>query len=322
MDRTLRSALTTAALTAALILGTGALALAAPVPGRPPVRLAFAGDIMLGRSVAAAHALDDWQTALDPLAPYLGSADLALANLESPLTAAPLVKPTLDLRGPADAAEALHAAGLRVVTLGNNHSLDAGLPGLADTQRALMAAGITDVVPGPLPWLVTLRGTRVAVVAYDGTGVPPDEQTLLDRTAVARQAADIVIVSIHWGMELNTAPEPAQRSLAARLAASGADIIIGHHPHVLQPVEWIWGAGRGRPTLVAYSLGNALFDQGAPPGARTGALLLATASAAGIQQACLVPFRIVPGAWDVAMADATTADVVRRATRWPCVLGP
>jgi len=238
------------------------------------------------------------------------------------LTTSPLVKPTFDLRGPAAAAEALDAAGLRLVTLGNNHALDAGIPGLADTQRALSAAGITGVVPGPVPWVTAVRGTRLAVVSYDGSEIPLDEEALLERTRTARQTADIVVVSIHWGVELDAAPEPSQRNLAERLAAAGADLIIGHHPHVLQPIEWIWGAGRGRPTLVAYSLGNALFDQGAPPGARTGALLLVTASAVGIQQACLVPFRIVPSVWVVAAADAPTSEAVRRSTRWPCVLGP
>jgi poly-gamma-glutamate synthesis protein (capsule biosynthesis protein) len=86
------------------------------------------------------------------------------------------------------------------------------------------------------------------------------------------------------------------------VASFGADIVLGHHPHVLQPVEFIWGEGRGRPTLVVYSLGNALFDQGAPPAVRQGSLLLLTLGDLGVKEICAVPFQLDPTTWNVILA--------------------
>lgn len=95
--------------------------------------------------------------------------------------------------------------------------------------------------------------------------------------------------------------------MAGVLAEAGADIIVGHHPHGLQPVEWVWGEGRGRPTLVAYSLGNALFDQGAPPSARYGALLMVDVNRLGVKDVCVIPFQIDPTTWSTSAASSTTA---------------
>jgi poly-gamma-glutamate synthesis protein (capsule biosynthesis protein) len=199
-----------------------------------------------------------------------------------------------DLRAKPAAVAALDAAGFDVVSLANNHALDAGEAGLAETVSALNAAGIAGLVetgvwqdsgvkPCPCP---PLRGggplgvgghtrIRYQLLAFDDSGVPLDLETAVSRVAAAAKQADLVIVSMHWGGEYQAAPSPRQQSIARSLAGAGADLIIGHGPHVLQRVEWIG------ETLVAYSLGNFLFDQPYPADCRWGAILRVTRFARG-----------------------------------------
>jgi poly-gamma-glutamate capsule biosynthesis protein CapA/YwtB (metallophosphatase superfamily) len=100
----------------------------------------------------------------------------------------------------------------------------------------------------------------VAVIAVDDVTLPGDITELKTQIQHARSEANVVIVSIHWGNEYQTGPDERQQELAVQLAEVGADVIWGHHPHVLQKMEWI-KTSSGRKTLVMYSLGNLLFDQ-------------------------------------------------------------
>lgn len=199
---------------------------------------------MLGRDVATA--LDgDWPAAFADVHPWLAEADLAFANLESPLTSAPFAGGRFDLRAPPQAVNALTAAEFDLVSLANNHALDGGETGLAETLAILRRAGIA-----PLVDLRAQRFGRIAVLAFFDTGQALDTSPI---TQAAAQA-DFVVVSMHWGAEYYLVTE-RQQALAHELVAAGADLVIGHGPHVLQPVERVGGA------LVAYSLGNFLFDQ-------------------------------------------------------------
>jgi poly-gamma-glutamate capsule biosynthesis protein CapA/YwtB (metallophosphatase superfamily) len=277
--------------------------------------LAAAGDIMLGRGVASAHADGSWDQAMAALSPYLTTADLAFANLESPITDAPLLRETYDLRAPTQAALTLSISGLDLLSLANNHMGDSGLAGIEDTIQTLDAIGITPVGPDVTPSIIYIEGVHMAWFAFDDTLQSLEVKSIEKDLADVRSRVDLIIVSIHWGSEGSTLPNPRQRALAMALAEAGADLILGHHPHVLQPVEWIWGAGRGRPTLVAFSLGNALFDQDAPPGARHGALLMITLHRLGVQNACVIPFQIDPMTWNVVPASPLTAESVSRQVR-------
>ena len=251
----------------------------------PTFTLAFVGDVMLGRGVA--QALDgDWEAAFSEVEPWLAGADLAFANLESPLTAVPFSPPSpvwgrtedgrYDLRAPRDAVAALQAAGFDVVSVANNHALDGGRAGMAQTLVALEAAGLTGLVGWETGRSVDWSSSPV----FQSAHVPvccflafDDSAASLDLDAAARVVADaagragVVVVSIHWGGEYQAAPSPRQRAIAARLAGAGADVVAGHGPHVLQPVEWVG------ETLVAYSLGNFLFDQPYPVDCRWGTIL-------------------------------------------------
>ena len=261
----------------------------------PPssLTLAFVGDVMLGRDVAAA--LDgDWSAALADARPWLAEADLAIANLESPLTTAPFDGGRFDLRAPPQAVAALSAAGFDLVSLANNHALDGGEAGLAETLSTLEQAGISALTGSDMQ-----RFGNVAVLAFLDTG-----QTF-DASAIAQAAArsDFVVVSMHWGAEYYTVTE-RQRALARKLVAAGADLIVGHGPHVLQPVERVDGA------LVAYSLGNFLFDQPFPD-TRQGAILRITLDRGSITLVEAIPTVIRHGRVHLAAGDEATAILSR-----------
>jgi poly-gamma-glutamate synthesis protein (capsule biosynthesis protein) len=293
-----------AQLSAALLLAA-LTAMTVPRGGRRAT-LVLAGDVMLGRTVTSSHSPNRWSLALASLRPHVSRADLAFANLESPLTHAPSIGPGYDLRAPPESVAALRTAGFDLLSLANNHALDSGPRGLKDTLAALRRADLRPVGPGSETILLEIDGRSLAWLAFDDSMNPLDLEAAASRVRAARQVAQGVVLSIHWGHEFVTRPTERQRQVAAALAGAGADLIVGHHPHVLQPVEWLHGAGRGRPTLVAYSLGNALFDQGAPPAARQGALLRVELGPLGAHDPCAIPFQIDPNVWRPATASAST----------------
>jgi len=287
---------------ACLLLSTVVLALAPPRRAAGTIDVALVGDLMLGRDVALAHADGDWRGTLDAVGPVLAGSDLAFGNLESPLTGAPLLGPSHDLRAPPASAGVLARLGLDVLSLANNHSRDSGDAGLRETTEALRSVGIAAVGPSPVPWRGLLNGSRLAFLAFDDTQADLDLREAAMAVASERGRADLVLVSLHWGIELEPAPNERERRIALALAAAGADLIVGHGPHVLQVIEWVWGAGRGRPTLVAYSLGNAVFDSPAPPAARRSAVLIAHLDRLGVRSACIVPIEIRPPQWEIRLA--------------------
>ncbi|HKZ54671.1 MAG TPA: CapA family protein [Anaerolineales bacterium] len=269
--------------------------------------IALTGDVMLGRGVGQAYIHGGWERAFSGLVGTSPVADFTFANLESPLTEAPLERAAFDLRAPVTAVAALRGAGIDVVSLANNHALDAGASGLRDTRNALADGEIVPVGPGTDSEMTSAGGMRIAWLAFDDTLLPLELQPTQDAILRAREVADLVIVSVHWGAEGDSGPRERQLRLAQAFASAGADVVAGHHPHRLQPTGWIWGNGRGRPTLVAYSLGNALFDQGAPPAARVGALVLIRAGPQGAWDACAWPLQIQADPWRVTSASPAVA---------------
>ncbi|MEC7828783.1 MAG: CapA family protein [Actinomycetota bacterium] len=213
---------------------------------------------------------------IDPFAnvqPDLASADIAIVNLEMAITerGEPYDKEFV-FRAPGSAALTLAGAGIDVVSLANNHILDFGPVGLADTIAVLDEVGILRPGAGSnnaeayAPRVLTLgNGIRVAFVS--ATAVVPggfaasadrpgvaDAKWAIPRVLAAVRAAaagnDVVVVSVHWGIERETCPSEDQRDLATDLIEAGANLILGHHPHVLQPIETF------DRTVIAYSLGN------------------------------------------------------------------
>jgi poly-gamma-glutamate capsule biosynthesis protein CapA/YwtB (metallophosphatase superfamily) len=289
-------------------VGAGLGVAVAPQPASPSataarstVRLLFAGDVMLGRGVApvAAH---DPESVFAGIRGTVSTADLAVANLESPLTP----RPHLAAFGP-NALEAnpvtarlLAAAGFDAMGIANNHAGDAGPQTVPDTMRALAAHGLAVVGAGRnaseafRPRNVEVAGLRVALLMFDATGQGPRAGAAKPgvawwnpgraRKAVtqARSQADIVAVGIHGGAEYVPEADPYVVNIAHLLASWGADVVWGTGPHVGQPVTVIDLNHDGRPTVVATSLGNLLFDQHIP-GTQRGEILEVVAGPDGVR---------------------------------------
>jgi poly-gamma-glutamate capsule biosynthesis protein CapA/YwtB (metallophosphatase superfamily) len=284
----------------AVLVLTGAGARAEPQPSAHTIKIVIAGDVMLGRGVAGL-------AATDPAAVFAGvqfqldSADLTIANLESPLT----TRPHRRTRGP-NALEArpatariLGAAGFDALAIANNHAGDAGPETVPDTMRALANAHLAVIGAGATkaaafaPTIVRAGGVRVAFLSFDATTEGPRAGTrrpgvawwdpALVRPAVARarSEADLVVVGLHGGSDYNPTTDPYVLGLARRLAAWGADVVWGTGPHVVQPTQLLEQPD-GRTALVATSLGNLVFDQDAP-GTRQGELLEVLAGRAGVR---------------------------------------
>jgi poly-gamma-glutamate synthesis protein (capsule biosynthesis protein) len=262
--------------------------LAACLPARLTVTLALLGDLMVGRSVHPGPA------SLAYLSPELKAADLSLANLESPLTPVDAKSipsgASYDLCASSSKADLFSTWGLDLFSLANNHRFDCGPDGVVDTVQALTARGLTPIGPGPQPVYRQIDGLKLAFLAFDDILAPLDSISAVKAIQSAGSGGALVVVSVHWGMEYQSGASDRQKALARQFADAGAVLVVGTHPHVVQPAAWLPTA-RGR-TLVLYSLGNALFDQAGLADTRQSALVLVTLDAKGVQSARVVPFMI------------------------------
>ena len=242
---------------------------AVPEPEPEPSRrwtLLAGGDVLMDRSEPAG---------IDPfefLEPSLASADIAVVNAEMAISdRGSAIDKEFVFRAPPAAAARIAAAGIDVANLANNHARDYGADALLDSVTLLEAAGVVALGAGAddaeayAPWVLQAGGdVRVAFVGAsmvvpwtfpagpDRPGIASARPTtrIVESVHAAAAAADVVIVVIHWGIERHTCPTAEQVEVARELLDAGADAVIGHHPHVLQPIEVVGGK------LVAYSLGN------------------------------------------------------------------
>lgn len=294
-----------------LIVGAGLrlapacfMLLLAACRAQPAVTLAFLGDINLGRDAHPSA------TSFDVILPELQSADLALANLESPLAQIQLktAGQGYNLCAPAEDAALLSGWGLDILSIANNHSFDCGLNGPMETASILAADGISAIGLGTQPFTTEVKGLPLAFLAFEDVTSALDARAAAAHISQTRETGAQVIVSMHWGMEYQGGASQHQKDLARQFAEAGASIIWGHHPHVLQPAEWIqttWGR-----TLVLYSLGNALFDQGGLDDTRQSALVLVMLEAGGIRSVRAVPFDIDITQSRLVEPDEVTAQII------------
>lgn len=246
--------------------------------GSPTIRLAFVGDVMLGRGVAAVVEGDPGSV-FERLRPMLVDADIAFANLESPLTTRPHLSGENALEADPAGADLLAGAGFDVLGLANNHAGDAGPEAVLDTLGALESAGLAGVGAGAsedeasAPLLLNVEGVTVGVLAIDLSGGPAatsdtpgvngwDMNRARADVIELRESADVVVVGLHGGVEYLTRPDPALATVVGLLADWGADVVWGHGAHVPYPVEVRTGARSS--SVLAPGLGNALFDQTMP----------------------------------------------------------
>ncbi len=231
-----------------------------------PLQIFVGGDVLLGRGIA--RTLDSPHNALQKWRSAISSADLAFCNLECAVSTQRPHRNTQLLATP-DSCKYLQRAGIDIVSTANNHALDAGEAGVRMTQSTLSDLKIVFVGSRWnstlwMPYRTTIRGRRVAWLAATAWGPfqngkaqvrPIAGSGLIDQVQALSRAGELVLVSLHWGVEYSKAPSEGQKRIARALIDAGASAVIGHHPHVAQPVETY----RGRP--IFYSLGNFLFDQ-------------------------------------------------------------
>lgn len=257
-----------------------------------PLRLLFGGDVLLGGRMTAQLQRHGAAYPSAQVQPILAEADLIFGNLECPLTRATEVTlgkdpeklaTGLDFVFKADpqlGGAALQAAGFTVMSVANNHAMDYRAAGLLETlktleQRNIVAAGGGATWHAAVaPRILTIRGQRIGVLACSminpvnsGAGETTPgiyavgkhwNPFLQEQVETLRRKCDLLIFSIHWGVESTPLTEPYQEAVATAALAAGADLVIGHHPHVLQPFE------RRGEQLIAYSLGNFIFPGKSP----------------------------------------------------------
>lgn len=251
--------------------------------------LVFGGDTLFTRPVRRSA-----RTPFARVLPALDTSDLAIVNLETALTERGTIQAkSYTFRSPPEFSEVLKDAGIDVVSLANNHTLDFGTVGLLDTLENLDAAGVGRVGAGHTitealtPFVVDRGGVRIAILGASQIipaatwvaqstrpGISSAGKHVLDvnteRVLVAvresHKRADVVVVVMHWGIEGDPCPSAVQRRLAKELHAAGASIVLGAHPHVLQPIEF------SGTNLTAFSLGNFIWDPRSGATADTGTL--------------------------------------------------
>ncbi len=259
-------------------------------PAEPEViaRVLLTGDTMPARYIGEQIAVrEDPEYPFQHIRDYLLGFDVVTTNLESPVSTRGTDQGQLyPFRAHPRVLERLGAAHIGIVHLANNHIFDYGEVAAIDTLKHLAEANIDVIGAGRTAETaqapVFRRWPEVTVAFLGFTNLygayqpdeatsfylaPLDLETMTAAVRAVRESADIVIVQLHWGWEYETAARKWQRDTALQLLDAGADIVAGHHPHVIQEFE---ETERG---FVAYSLGNFVFDQNFSPETSRGLVL-------------------------------------------------
>jgi len=274
-------------------------AVAVPYPHEVArVSFAVAGDVIPHQAVreaaaAVAEGEPGWVGLFSHVDDVFHGADFGFVNMETPVAPSHSKgsKPFM-FDAPTALPEALKASGIKIVSFANNHVMDQGWAGFAETRDHLREVGllfagtgdtaqqswqpvITEANGIKVGWLGMTRwlnGNRnpdkddlphVNFFPYPGESggaAGTDEAGVLAAVKAARAQCDMLVISVHWGIEYATAPRPEDVDMAHKMLDAGASVIVGHHPHVLQPVE-TYTTADGRNTVIFYSLGNFLSNQ-------------------------------------------------------------
>ena len=274
---------------------------AAPVPYPHEVaraRFAVAGDVIPHEPVrasaeAAGGGVEGWGALFSEVSDVFKGADFGFVNLETPVAPAHSKgsKPFM-FDAPPALPGALKDNGIKIVSFANNHVMDQGWAGFAETREHLKEIGLQFVGSGDTegqtwqPLVVEANGIKVGWLGMtrwlngnrnpdkddqphvnffpypnEGGGAPgADEAKVIDAVKAAKAQCDLLVISIHWGTEYATAPRPEDVDMAHKMLDAGASVIVGHHPHVLQPIE-TYTTSDGRMGVIFYSLGNFLSNQ-------------------------------------------------------------
>ena len=312
-SRRSRAWLAAAALVLGALLGGASVALYCSLHGHEPrvqaspypretARVTFvaAGDVIPHQAVvqsATAHKTDanhdGWDALFADVADLFQSADYGFANLETPVAPAHSrgSKPFM-FDAPVALIQALKTSGVKIVSFANNHVMDQGWAGFAETREhltleGLQFSGTSDTAASAWkPIILEKNGLKIGFLGMtrwlngnrnpdkddqphvnffpypnESGGAPgADEAQVLEAVKAARAQCDFLVLSIHWGVEYAPAPRPEDTELAHKLMEAGASVLVGHHPHVLQPVETYFTED-DRTTVIFYSVGNFLSNQ-------------------------------------------------------------
>lgn len=276
----------------------------------------FVGDIIPGRNVARRMAEHGVLYPFEKVAPYICGADIVFANLECPLSdrfSPPYTG--VNFIAPQRTIEGLEACGINILSLANNHSTNFGTQAFADTLCLLTAHSITYVGGGMnaqeayAPRFMDIGGCRLAFLSYNAIsgsinaseqrpGVawfdmqpyaaddPEDLAAMQDAVVRAGMESDFMIVGFHWSHEYIQAPSSSQVNAAHAACEAGADMVIGGHPHIIQPIEYYKGS------FIAYSMGNFVFDQMFAEYTREGFILRCKLQGGYLTEIDILPYKI------------------------------
>ncbi len=259
-----------------------------PKPQEKRVSVLAVGDNIIHEAVyvdAAKRAADgvkyDFLPMYSGVADEIAAADIAFINHESPLAGENYgISGYPTFNSPREAGQALVDAGFDVINLANNHILDKKIAGARATVEYVQSLPVTElgVYLDKKDYenirVTEVNGIRIGWVSFCAESNNPynpssadiimplmnDDSAIAERIKAADSASDFVIVSAHWGKDGAAQITAEQKRLAKIMADAGADVILGHHPHILQSVEWVTSSS-GKKTLTAYSLGNFLSSQ-------------------------------------------------------------
>lgn len=241
-------------------------------------------DTVYEQAAARSSSGYDFSDAYERVAHLIEEPDVAILNQETIISTEHNVSSYPMFNSPVELGEEMLEIGFDVFNIATNHSIDCGEKGLISAinywkEKDAITTGAylnsEDFANIPMH---EVNGVKIAYLGLtestNGLSLPDDTEVILvlaseesriqQRIMQAKEVADIVVVNAHWGNEYTHEPTENQRQLAEKMASWGADVIIGHHPHVIQPVEYIENAD-GRRTLVAYSLGNFISAQNRGP---------------------------------------------------------
>ncbi|MDR1130669.1 MAG: CapA family protein [Prevotellaceae bacterium] len=250
------------------------------------ITLIFAGDVMQHSTqfngALRADGVYDFEPCFQYIKDEILSADLAVANLEVPLAGKPY-SGYPSFSGPDEIAMDLKKIGFDVLLTANNHSCDKGSKGVKRTVDILDSFGIVhtgmfrnkDERAEKYPLIVSVKNFRIAILnyTYSTNGMRPDPllinmidsaQIIEDIKTAKSSAPDIIIAFMHWGNEYERRPSDEQKKLTEMFFLNGVSLVIGAHPHVIQPMEKRYSADGRCDKLVAYSLGNFVSNQPFP----------------------------------------------------------
>ncbi|MDN7246482.1 CapA family protein [Planococcus shenhongbingii] len=245
--------------------------------------LSAVGDILIHERVyldAQTENGYDFNPMFAEVKPFLEKSDITIANSESIVGGNEVGLSTYpSFNSPFEVADAMKSAGIDVVSMANNHTLDRGEKAIVSALKYWDKIGMThtgasasEEERNQIP-TITKNGIVFSFLSYtygtNGIPTPKGKDYLLNRIDKAKMktdlikakaASDVVVLSLHFGNEYETMPTDEQKELAHFAAEQGADLILGHHPHVLQPAEWIETTD-GKRSFAIYSLGNFLSGQ-------------------------------------------------------------